>query len=68
MIAAREQFLRDNAKSQPQQKQLEPGKPIGATLCPEDPEIAKAREFENGITEDQAICGTDRLGRFGNID
>jgi hypothetical protein len=68
MIEARQRFLLDNAKPQLEQKRLEPGKPIGATHCPEDPKIAKAREFEGGITADQAICGTDRLGRLGMTD
>ena len=34
MIAAREQFLRDGKKPQPEQPKLQPGKPIGRTELP----------------------------------
>jgi hypothetical protein len=30
--------------------------------------IASMKTFEHGISENQAICGTDRLGRSGNSD
>jgi hypothetical protein len=68
MIAAREQFLRDKSKPQPDQPKLQPGVPIGTTHAPEDPQITLMKSFEGGISEDHAICGQYRLGRYGNTD
>jgi hypothetical protein len=69
LIAARERFLteRPTSSSQPAQPKLESGG-IGATHVPEDPEIALMKSLECGITYEQAVCGADRLGRFGNTD
>jgi transposase-like protein len=70
LIAARERFLAEpqSQSEKPKQPQLQAGTPIGATQVPEDPKMALMKSFEGGITDEQVICGADRLGRFGNTD
>jgi hypothetical protein len=69
LIAARERFLTEKPTSSPLpvHTKLQPGA-IGATNVPEDPKIALMKSLECGITYEQAVCGADRLGRFGNTD
>jgi hypothetical protein len=70
LIAARERFLSEPElqPEKPKQPQLQAGTPIGATQVPEDPKIALMKSIEGGISDEQVICGADRLGRFGNTD
>jgi len=82
MIQARERFLQrgtdiarrslDAPSASPEVVRPHPenkaATAIGSTTAPEDPYVTRMRSFENGISEDQATCGTDQLGRCGNTD